>query len=102
MGGAAVSKGCKKPYVTDTLPGVADDEADPDNVAVLSLYQAQVKAREWFAEQQKKVVRPAARCTVGQALDQYEADLWMRGGDTGNVAWVRHHLSDAFPRRASN
>src|SRR5215813_7608397 len=40
-------KGAKKPYVTDTLPGVADDKADPDNDAVLSFFQAQVKAREW-------------------------------------------------------
>src|SRR5215471_19588972 len=71
-------KGAKKPYVTDTLPGVADDKADPDNDAVLSFFQAQVKAREWFAEQQKKVVRPAARCTVGQALDHYEADARRR------------------------
>ena len=93
-------KGAKKPYVTDTLPGVADDKADPDNDAVLSFFQAQVKAREWFAEQQKKVVRPAARCTVGQALDQYEADLRMRGGDTRNVARVRHHLSDALSQKS--
>jgi integrase len=93
-------KGAKKPYVTDTLPGVADDKADPDNDAVVSFFQAQVKAREWFAEQQKKVAGPAAHYTVGQALHQYEADLRMRGGDTRNVARVRHHLSDALSQKS--
>ena len=47
-------KGAKTPYVTDTLPGVADDKADPNGIEVFSFFQAQDKAREWFTKQQKK------------------------------------------------
>ena len=47
-------KGAKQPYVTDTLPGVADDKADPDNDAVLSFFQAQVKGASGSPSSKRK------------------------------------------------
>src|SRR6516165_515977 len=47
-------KDAKKPYVTDTLPGVADDKADPDNDAVLSFFQAQVKGASGSPSSKRK------------------------------------------------
>jgi len=83
-------KGAAEPYRTHTLPGVADDRADADNKTVFSFFQAQDRARQWAAEQQR--ASAPAGFTVSKALDQYQRDLHTRSGDIGNVRRVRRHL----------
>ena len=95
-------KGAKQPYVTDTLPGVADDKADPDNDAVLSFFQAQVKAREWFAEQQKKVVRPAARCPSARRSINMRQICGCAAATPGTLRGSAITSPVRSPRRASN
>jgi integrase len=63
----------------------ADDYVDHNGNDILDYWHAQDRARA------------SARAgdsneTVGSALDRYEADLKLRGGDRGNVARVRGHL----------
>ena len=96
--GRVYRKAAAAPYLTHTLPGVADDKADADNKTVFSFYQAQDQVRAWAAEQHHGV--PAAGPTVSGAIDKYEADLGVRGGDAGNVRRVRKHLPAALLGRA--
>ena len=97
--GRVYRKGAAEPYITHTLPGVADDKADANNVSVYSFYQAQEQVRQWAAEQHRGV--PAAQGpTVSDAVDKYEADLAVRQGDAGNVRRVRRHLPAALLGRA--
>src|SRR5499427_2193120 len=97
--GRVYRKGAAEPYITHTLPGVADDKADANNVSVYSFYQAQEQVRQWAAEQHRGV--PAAQGpTVSDAVDKYEADLAVRQGDAGNVRRVRRHLPSALLGRA--
>jgi hypothetical protein len=51
--GRVYRKGAAEPYITHTLPGVADDKADANNVSVYSFYQAQEQVRQWAAEQHR-------------------------------------------------
>ena len=97
--GRVYRKGAAEPYITHTLPGVADDKADANNVSVHSFYQAQEQVRQWAAEQHRGV--PAAQGpTVSDAVNKYEADLAVRQGDAGNVRRVRRHLPAALLGRA--
>jgi integrase len=77
---------------TDWLKSVgpADDFQDAGG-DVLTFDRAQEKAREIA----RTAVSPdkAAGRTVAAALDRYEEDLKVRGGDTGNVSRARGHLS---------
>jgi integrase len=72
--------------------GSADDFDDANGDNTLDFWQAQDKARALgrAAAGDTGPIKPVA---VGQALDSYEADLKTRGGDIGNVARVRMHLS---------
>src|SRR6185437_15065357 len=69
--------------------GTADDYADADGREVLAYLQAHDAARA----KAKEYEGTAAPITVAKALDQYEADLKVRGGDIGNVVRARGHLS---------
>jgi integrase len=68
--------------------GVADDYEAADGVHVLNFDQA--------AEEARKLVRDtptSAPSTWARALDDYEADLKTRGGNTANATHVRGHLT---------
>jgi integrase len=73
--------------------GVADDLSDSDGKLILSFWQAVEAIRKRTA--QLGAVRhddaPTARTTIREALDVYEADLKVRGGDVTSVARVRLH-----------
>ena len=78
----------------------ADDYADADGADILDFWQAQDRARtlarSGHKDDEDDPVKPV---TFGQALDQYESDLQIRGADTGNVTRVKAHLPDALARR---
>jgi integrase len=76
--------------------GLADDREAADGEHVLDFAQAQDKARALARGREPDSGRPA---TVGEALDHYEADLRLRGGDVGNVRRVRLHLSAGLATR---
>src|SRR6516165_8161478 len=84
--------------------GAADDFAEADGKDVLDFWQAQDRART-IAPTIARVggvgdaadSRPA---TIASALDRYEADLKIRGGDAGNVARVRAHLPDTLAKKS--
>jgi integrase len=84
--------------------GAADDFAEADGKDVLDFWQAQDRARA-IAPTIARVggvgdgvdSRPA---TIASALDRYEADLKIRGGDAGNVARVRAHLPDTLAKKS--
>src|SRR5215469_1460651 len=100
MGGAAVSKGCQKTLRHRHAAGCRGRQGGPGQRRGPLVFSG--------AGEGARVVRRAAKesraacrtLPVGQALDQYEADLRMRGGDTGNVARVRHHLSGALSQKS--
>src|SRR5262245_45775262 len=73
---------------TKNLPGIPDDHEDANGEGVLDFWQAQDKARQ-LARGTVETGRPV---TVAEALSDYERDLRARGGLTGNVSRVRHHL----------
>jgi hypothetical protein len=75
--------------------GTADDFDEADGSGALDYWQTQEKARS-LARENRGDGRPAEPLTIGQALDRYEADLKTRGGDLGNVARVRIHLTEAL------
>jgi hypothetical protein len=69
--------------------GNADDLADANGADVLDFWQASSRART--------IARPAGEDdVVAQAIDNYEANLRTRGGDTDNAARIRFHLPDAL------
>ncbi|ARJ65145.1 hypothetical protein WV31_05460 [Magnetospirillum sp. ME-1] len=72
--------------------GLADDYEDADGSGVLSFAQASAKAFNW-AKEDRTVARKAP-LTLDEALNAYERDLKVRGGDYGNVSRVRSHLSE--------
>ena len=76
--------------------GGADDFDEADGKAVLDFWQAQDRART-IARVGHDEGRPT---TIAKALDQYEADLKIRGGDIGNVARVRVHLPDTLANKS--
>jgi integrase len=74
--------------------GLADDYDDANGSTIFDYWQAQDRAKA--AARTAAAVVPAEDKppTLGEALDQYEADLKTRGGDAGNAVRVRRHLSD--------
>src|SRR5262249_3836622 len=70
------------------LPGITDDFETANGESVLTFWQAQDKARVLA----RGTVESGRPITVAEALDDYERDLRARGGLTGNVSRVRHHL----------
>jgi len=85
----ADGKGGKGPEKTFAL---ADDFQDANGDAVLDFWQAQDRARASSRAGNSET-------TVGSALDPYEADLKLRGGDPGNVARVRAHLTEGLANK---
>jgi integrase len=78
----------------------ADDSKDADGKDTLDFWQAQDRART-IAPTIARIGRAAdgndgKPATITKALDEYEADLKIRGGDAGNVARVRGHLPNAL------
>jgi hypothetical protein len=72
---------------------IADDHEEADSEHVLTFWQAQDRARSLARGTDADAGRPA---TVGEALDDYEADLKARGGDPGNATRARGHLTPAL------
>jgi integrase len=60
--------------------GAADDMLDADGGLTLNFAQAQEKAREWFAEIERKAGHAVESLSVGQAMDDYIEDYTARGG----------------------
>jgi hypothetical protein len=71
--------------------GLADDYREADGVETLTFWQAQERARE-LAGADTEARTESAPATVAQALDAYQADLKINGGDAGNARRVRRHL----------
>jgi len=70
------------------LPSIPDDHEDANGESVLTFWQAQDAARKLA----RGTVESGRPVTVAEALADYERDLRARGGLTGNVSRVRHHL----------
>jgi integrase len=84
--------------------GAADDFENPNERDILDFWQAQARART-IAPTIATVGRTGEDddgkpLTIAGALDQYEADLKIRGGDAGNVARVKAHLPDTLARKS--
>src|SRR3954471_14547943 len=74
--------------------GTADDF---DDIAGINFWQAQEAARALGrGDRSGDAAKPV---TVRQALEDYEADLTVRGADIGNVRRVRVHLPAALLER---
>jgi len=80
----------------ETKIGVADDFDDADGKVVLDYWQAQDLARAIARGDRQVTEEPI---TIAKALDQYEANLKVRGGDVGNVTRVRAHLPEGLARK---
>jgi integrase len=78
----------------------ADDFDEADGKAVLDFWQAQDRARSIARVGHRGGDDDGRPATIAKALDQYEADLKMRGGDAGNVARVRAHLPDTLGEKS--
>lgn len=79
--------------------GFADDYDEADGTSVFDFWQAQDRAR---AVGRLSSVGDGAQtkiATVDQALTRYQRDLETRGGDIGNVARVRSHLTETLSNR---
>jgi integrase len=72
--------------------GTADDSEEAGGKDVLDFWQAQDNAR--VEARSGLNGDDGGPVTVARALDRYAADLGLRGGDSGNVARVRVHLTD--------
>jgi len=70
------------------LPGIPDDHEEANGESVLTFWQAQDAARKLA----RGTVESGKPISVAEALSDYERDLSARGGLTGNVSRVRHHL----------
>ena len=77
-------------YNTQVI-GSADDFAEENGVDVLDFKQAQKIANERYDDVRQGAAADKAQ-TLAKVLDQYEADIETRRGDTGNVRRVRVHL----------
>jgi integrase len=80
--------------------GTADDFDEADGREVLDFWQAQDRARAIARAGRAGDDDADKPVTIGTALDQYECDLEVRGGDVGNVGRVRAHLSDLLANKA--
>ena len=76
--------------------GAADDFEDANGGSILSVWQAQDRARDLARGSQGE---QGELVSVTQAVDRDEADLKARGGDTDNTVRVRLHLPDALGRK---
>jgi hypothetical protein len=76
--------------------GIADDHDAANGGAVLDFWSAQTKARALGLAARHGDDSGGKLGTVTEALGAYEADLKARGGDTGNVGRIRHHLPVAL------
>ena len=76
----------------------ADDFAEANGSTVLTFWQAQDKAR--LLAGGSKDGDDDKPVTVAQALDRYETDLDLRGGDMRNVHRVRVHLPHSLAAKA--
>jgi integrase len=79
--------------------GTADDFDEADGKVVLDFWQAQDRARAIARVGRAGDGDNGKPVTIAKALDQYQADLKIRGGDTGNVARVRAHLTDTLAEK---
>jgi site-specific recombinase XerD len=78
----------------------ADDYEDANGGNVLTYWQALDKARAVARGSNDEAVAGDRPITVGEALDNYAAELEGRGGDGQNVSRVRHHLSPTLAAMA--
>ena len=82
----------------------ADDFEEANGSRILDFWRAQDQARA-LAQGRQKEDDPAddedaeEPIAVRQALDNYERDLEIRGGDVGNASRVRAHLPDALAKK---
>ena len=72
---------------------IADDHEDADGKTVLTFWQAQDMARKLARGQAADAGRPV---TVGEALNDYAADLAVRVAGATNAKRVRNHLSPSL------
>jgi integrase len=77
--------------------GLADDFQEADGELVLSWAQAQAKA---FATTAAGEEGSGKSLTLRTAIERYEADLTLRGGDPGNVARLKLHVPAALQDKA--
>jgi integrase len=78
--------------------GAADDVAAANGKTVLDFAQAQQHALSRVSDDRVDSATPPM--TIATALSRYEANLRRRGGDVGNAARVRMHLSKSLAARA--
>ena len=85
--------------------GDADDFEDPnESKNIFDFWQSQDRARAIARAPKGGAHKDSVEVndkptTLATALDLYEADLKTRNGDTGNVARVKVHLSQALTRK---
>jgi integrase len=75
---------------------LADDFEGASPPHVLSYWQALDTARALARRQPGEAIDESRPLTVAEALDRYEADLKVRGGDPYNVRHVRLHLTGSI------
>jgi hypothetical protein len=78
--------------------GIADDYVEADGKVVLDYWQAQDLAHAITRGERPNAAN--GPITIGHALDQYEANLKVRGGDVGNVRRVRVHLPETLSAKS--
>jgi integrase len=78
----------------------ADDFEESNGTTVLTFWDAQDKARVLARGTKDADGEGDKPITVGQALDRYEVDLSLRGGDMRNVRRVRFHLPHSLNAKA--
>jgi hypothetical protein len=71
----------------------ADDFDESNGEQILTFFEAQDKAKKLARGQDADAGRPA---TVSEALDDYAADLEVRGAGATNASVPRHHLTPAL------
>jgi len=70
----------------------ADDFEPSDGRTVLTYWEAQDAAKKFARRQPGDVADESRPLTVSEALDYYDADLRVRGGDAYNARRARFHL----------
>jgi integrase len=78
--------------------GVADDYVEADGKVVLDYWQAQDLVHAITRGERPNAAN--GPITIGKALDQYEANLKVRGGDVDNVRRVRIHLPETLSAKS--
>src|SRR5262245_18986529 len=74
----------------------ADDYEESNQKSVMTYFEAQTYARTLAGAGKDGTATLSNRpVTVGEAVDDYEADLKQRGKDTRNALVIRFHLKDA-------